>query len=217
MGRDADRSGARVVVPFRSFEAEFELAQGEISPYAQMVRDVTDGVIPSAAEAAGWTVVDCGANVGLFSLFLKDAERVVAVEPNPEVCRRLAANLERNGIDGTVVQAAISGEEGTVRMDFAGPSVLSEIGAGESEVRATTLDTLFAENGLEAIDVLKLDVERHEIEALEGGSQALQAKRVKRIVAEFQDAPALAALDAHLRPLGYARTATGRFNARYEL
>src|SRR5215218_986009 len=59
-------------VSFASFEAEFELSQGEIAPYAQLVADIERGVIPEAAES-GWTVFDCGANVGLFSLFMRDA------------------------------------------------------------------------------------------------------------------------------------------------
>ena len=44
-----------------------------------------------------------------------------------------------------------------------------------------------------------------------------QNGRIRRIVAEFQDQDALAALDAHLAPRGFERVATGPINARFEL
>jgi len=202
---------------FRDFEAEFELSQGEISPYAQVAMDVEAGVIPDRTEARGWTVLDCGANVGLFSLFLKDAERIVAVEPNPDVCARLRRNLDANGVDATVIESAVSDLDGTVKMDFGGPSVLSGIGASGSDVRCASLDALLEETGIGSVDLLKLDVEGHEIEALNGGAGALGGGRIRRIVAEFGDRDALAALDAHLLPLGFERAATGAINARFDL
>src|SRR6185312_16389820 len=129
-------------IPFDSFEASFELSQGEITPYAQMVRDVEGGVIPTGGEIEGWTVLDCGANVGLFSLFSRRARRVVAVEPNPEVNRRLEQNLSSNGVAATVIQAAISDRDGTVKMDFASaPSVLTGIGNSGSDVRSVRIDS----------------------------------------------------------------------------
>ena len=168
-------------------------------------------------QVRDWTVVDCGANVGLFSLFLKEAARVVAVEPNPDVNRRLAMNLESNGVAATVVEAAISDRDGTVKMDFAGPSVLTEIGESGTEVRSVSLDSLFAETKVDSVDLLKLDLEGHEIEALRGGTHALEQGLIKRIVAEFNDADALAALDRHLAAFGFRRVSTGRINARFEL
>lgn len=210
--------GGRIQVPFRTFKAEFELSQGEIAPYAQMVRDLEDGVIPVGSQVRDWTVVDCGANVGLFSLFLKDAARVVAIEPNPSVNRRLKRNLEMNGVTATVIEAAVSSQDGVVKMDFAsGPSVLTEIGESGTDVRSMSLDTIFAEAEVDTVDLLKLDVERHEIDAIRGAAEALGNGRIKRIVAEFVDADALAALDEHLGACGFHRAVTGRFNARFEL
>jgi FkbM family methyltransferase len=183
-----------------------------------MVRDRAEGVIPIGPQVREWTVVDCGANVGLFSLFLKDAARVVAVEPNPAVNRRLKSNLESNGVTATVFEAAISERDGTVRMDFgSGPSVLAGIGENGAEVRSISLDSLLSEAEIDSVDLLKLDLEGHEIDALSGGADALRKGRIKRIVAEFDDAEALAALDEHLAAFGLHRVSTGRINARFEL
>lgn len=221
LGRNGGRlrrgSDGVIRLPFPSFEAEFELSQGEISPYAQMVRDVDEGVIPRQLDASDWTIVDCGANVGLFSLWLGAAKRVIAVEPNPNTFRRLKRNMEINGINATTIQAAVSSADGTVKMDFAGPSVLAEIGETGVEVPSRSLDSLLDELGADSVDVLKLDVEGHEIEALEGAAGSLSGGRVKRIFAEHQDPQALADLDGHLANYGFLRVATGQFNARYEL
>jgi len=162
--------------------------------------------------------VDCGSNVGLFSLFLKEANLIFAIEPNPNVNRRLKRNMEINGINAKVIEAAASDHDGIVRMDFAsGPSVLSEIGVSGVEVRSIKLDSLLTEAGINTVDLLKLDVERHEIEALSGAAEALGRGRIKRIVAEYVDAHALSELDEHLVGFGFHRVATGRFNARFEL
>lgn len=217
-GRLRNVLGGRIRIPFRSFEADFELSQGEIAPYAQMVRDLAEGVIPAGPQVREWTVVDCGANVGLFSLFLKEAARVVAVEPNPEVNHRLKSNLEANDVAATVIEAAVSDRDGVVTMDFAsGPSVLSEIGKSGSEVRSVSLDSLLVETKIGIVDLLKLDLEGHEIEALKGAAGALEQGRIKRIVAEFNDCRALSALDEYLAAFRFHRVATGRFNARFEL
>jgi FkbM family methyltransferase len=182
-----------------------------------MLRDLDSGVIPDGPDLESWTVVDCGANVGLFSLFLRRAKLIVAIEPNPGTNRRLKWNFERNDLSGAVLRAAISDRDGTVKMDFEGPSVLGAIGAGDSEVACLSLETICSEQGIESVDLLKLDVEGHEIEALEGCSALLQQGAVKRIVAEYNDEEALRQLDNYLRERGLQRVATGPFNARYDL
>lgn len=222
LGRDggwsANRFGGSIRLPFPGFEADFELSQGEITPYAQMLRDVDEGVIPRGADTTDWTVVDCGANVGLFSLFLGAAGRVIVIEPNPDTCQRLQRNMDLNDVNATLVQAAVSSSDTTVRMNFAGPSVLAEIGEKGVEVPARRLDSVFSALGVDQIDLLKLDVERHEIPALEGASETLSRRRVKCIVAEHnREAGTLAALDQHLLPYGFRRRATGQVNARFDL
>ncbi len=79
------------------------------------------------------------------------------------------------------------------------------------------LDTLFSDEGIESVDLLKLDVEGHEIQALEGCAATFGRGVVKRIIAEYKDAVALEKLNEHLSPLGFRRTATGLVNARFEL
>src|SRR4051794_32851710 len=83
LGRN--NSDSAINVQFRSFSAEFGLSQGEIAPYTQMLRDIDAGVIPTGSEVNRWNVIDAGANVGLFSLFMRQARQIIAIEPNPRV------------------------------------------------------------------------------------------------------------------------------------
>lgn len=218
-GRLAETLGGTVRIPFRFFEAEFELSEGEIAPYAQMLHDLDEDVIPMGPDLEQWTIVDCGANVGLFSLFLRRANRIIAIEPNPSTNKRLARNFEFNGLNGTVIEAAVSSLDGTAKMNFGRvPSVLAQIGSSGSEVRCLSLDSILERQGVNSVDLLKLDVEGHEIEALEGCEQALARGAIKRIVAEHSGNDSLlAALDRHLFEFGFQRIATGSVNAKYEL
>ena len=52
-------------------------------------------------------------------------------------------------------------------------------------VRLSTLDEYCAEQGIEQIDLLKLDVEGHELAVLRGGQKMIQEGRIKRIQFEY--------------------------------
>lgn len=62
------------------------------------------------------TVVDVGANVGIFTLFVglhNPGVRVVAVEPNPQTHQFLQINARLYGVNATVWPVAISDRDGT--------------------------------------------------------------------------------------------------------
>jgi amino acid adenylation domain-containing protein/FkbM family methyltransferase len=62
-------------------------------------------------------VIDVGANIGLFSLWIQSQSRdcyVVAVEPNPDVLPYLRLNLELNEIDSDICPVAVGEKPGTV-------------------------------------------------------------------------------------------------------
>jgi FkbM family methyltransferase len=125
----------------------------------------------------GWRFIDIGANVGAYALFVAhragpDA-KVLAIEPHPEMLRRLRANVGFNPqAPVTVVQAAVSAADGAVALTMdarnAGRSRIA--GGGDQdervEVPATTLLGLVRAHGLDRIDGLKIDIEGGEPDAL---------------------------------------------------
>lgn len=140
----------------------------------------------------GWRVVDAGAYVGVYTLraarLVGPRGLVAALEPNPLVYPFLRANLALNGLGWAVpLPAAVWSREGwgllRVGESMVNSSLLpgyveymSSI-AGEARVPLVTLREVVGALG--RVDLLKLDVEGAEVEALRGGLEG-----VERVVAE---------------------------------
>jgi len=148
----------------------------------------------SAIEAgsAPFIFLDIGANVGLYALYAEhyaaQAGRDIhthAVEPDLENQRRLTDNVAANGFDITLWPAAISDKAGRLSLtphdDNRGEIKLSNA-ADERAVTVTTLAAIIAQSKLTHIDLLKLDIEGHDLRALrhlfENCEQALYPKRL---------------------------------------
>ncbi|UEM19404.1 FkbM family methyltransferase [Skermanella mucosa] len=116
----------------------------------------------------GFTFVDLGANVGVYSLFVaglagKNA-RVLAVEPQPEIYRRLAFNVAANDL-GTIrtLQCAVADRTGNLDLFIdrgnRGQSSIAMKTGERVSVPCRTLDGLLAEAGFDRVDALKIDIE----------------------------------------------------------
>lgn len=142
----------------------------------------------TAACRSGDTVLDIGANIGITAVMsgaLVGPGRVVAVEPVPETFAHLDANVATSGLDNiTCVNAAIGAAEGTVRLvTRAGSNFAAFVGYQdvlerydgyvEYAARVMTVDRLVEELGLDRVDMMKIDVEGYELEALRGASSTL--------------------------------------------
>jgi FkbM family methyltransferase len=146
----------------------------------------------------GGTCIDVGANIGVFALpFAKrvgDRGTVHAFEPDPANFARLEANAVLNGFDHVVKchQLAVSNASGEVsfyRSDSSesgwGSMVeFKDISVGREIVRAITLDDFLAAEKIEKVDLLKVDVEAHEPELLEGSRRSLGAQVFQFILIE---------------------------------
>ncbi len=150
----------------------------------------------------GETVVDAGANVGLMSNLLAHAVgaggRVVSFEPHPLIQQTLARNVELLANDGLNVvelrRAAVSSSRGTLPLTIdpetfvynKGTASLQDTGGGSS----TDVQTVRLDDELPGpVGVLKLDVEMHEREALEGAGSLLQGRMIRDIVFEEHEPP----------------------------
>jgi FkbM family methyltransferase len=125
-------------------------------------------------------ILDCGANIGLASLFFKrryPAARITAFEADPAIAAMLEENVRRNGAaDVEVVAAAVWTESGevTFRPDGADSGAVASLAGapGTDAIRVPTVrlaDRLAAER----IDLLKLDIEGAETAVLADCAGAL--------------------------------------------
>lgn len=127
-----------------------------------------------AARYRGQNLVfaDVGANIGIHTLFmarvLAPDSPLLAFEPHPKTVRQLQANLRMNKATHVrVVNAAVGDTEGEgllfeLKRSNAGQNTLlgAPDHAGESvRVPVRRLDHVLQEQGIERLDVIKIDVE----------------------------------------------------------
>jgi FkbM family methyltransferase len=137
------------------------------------------------------TIIDAGANVGQSATHLRGFfgnATIHSFEPIPSTFSKLAANTKGD----SAIRAypiALSDHSGTVGMianDFSEASAVTTlVGDSVSTVRAMTLDDFASENGLGPIDLLKVDVEGHELAMLEGARGLISSRRIRAIYIEF--------------------------------
>jgi FkbM family methyltransferase len=137
------------------------------------------------------TVVDFGANIGVFSVWAAQAfhpETLFAVEMEPACFRQLTANIKLNGLDSVIrpIQAAIyesSGKVATQRRMGYNFHELSPHG-GHHLVRSFSFADFLQHTGLQTIDLLKIDIEGAEKYILTSENACLFKERVKYIILE---------------------------------
>ncbi len=176
----------------------------------------------------GRTAIDVGANVGAHTLVMAQAVqdgRVIACEPNPAICVRLSANLALNHLTNVSLhQVAVCGcAEPSLHPHVLFVPTDSRRGQacaslqhhdrylGEAKPTAvwgTTLDSLVGTNGVEAVDLIKIDVEGLEGAVPQGGRNLLLRDRPTLVFEYTRDWWATAgytleAILSDLRALGY--------------
>ena len=144
-----------------------------------------DMLLPMVSRDA--QVWDVGANIGIYAVLLADAApngHVNAFEPVPETHARLVGNIERNGLTTvTVHRVALSDQPGTARMavhpEAHGCDQIGEVeeGAVAIEVGTLTGDDFLAGSPHGDPDVVKVDIEGHEPEFLQGAWGMFERRR----------------------------------------
>ncbi|MEO6719171.1 MAG: FkbM family methyltransferase [Ferruginibacter sp.] len=135
----------------------------------------------SLAEKSA-VIVDIGANTGLYSLVAKakNPEAVVhAFEPFPAIYHKLKKNVDINGFDVHANCLAVSNYTGkaviyTADKDFAySVTVNQNLWVKDSEpikldIETITLKDYIEQHTIDKIDLVKIDVETHEPEVMQG-------------------------------------------------
>jgi len=135
----------------------------------------------------GMTVLDIGAHQGLYTLLASrrvgPSGRVFSFEPSPRERRALRLNLTINSCDNVVVQALALGSQETTANLY----VVDKYNTGYNSlrppnvpeptstiaVRVRTLDNWVAEEKIDRVDFIKLDVEGAELSVLKGARELL--------------------------------------------
>lgn len=167
---------------------------------ADVIREIWEENVYRVTLSDCWgTVVDAGANIGVFALFaaLHGAERVVAVEPEPDNAIILAANIAASP-QVSHRSVALWNEKGHVSMapSQGGTQVNAD---GPLTIPSLALADLFAEESISECSILKMDIEGSEYMVLSATPSDLLA-RVHYLTMEFHatDAATFGALVAKL-------------------
>jgi FkbM family methyltransferase len=131
----------------------------------------------------GLVIYDVGAFHGILTLFFASrAARVVAYEPNEVNHARLIENVRLNNLQNVLVRKfGIGSQPGSGMLRFSvamagGGSLDPEASAPVSQrVEITTLDQDITASVLPAPDLIKIDIEGWELEALRGARATLDA------------------------------------------
>lgn len=220
LGRGTERArrqrffdSARTLTPFVGVEIDglvYIVSTADQAPGGRLfsARSKSEfGVLSrAAAEVPNRGVfLDVGANIGTSALpALRYFERVLAVEAEPLNARQLRANAALNQLQErvTVVEAACSDEPGEVELRLSagkhgGHSIRSaKPGSTMLTVRATTIDQVIAEHGLQPVDLglVWMDVEGYEDRVLAGAAAVLAARVPMVIEARGRTGVALGAM-----------------------
>jgi FkbM family methyltransferase len=157
-------------------------------------------------------VFDVGANTGVYALVAKSVQpnaQVLAFEPVPSIAEKLRANCRMNAFDVEVQQVAISNEDGTGSLHLPPSEVPLAASMAESvktwdriDVATRRLDTVIRERRLDRLDLVKLDVEGWEPQALEGLGSYLATYRPDLLI-EILSIEAARRVEDLLRGLEY--------------
>lgn len=177
---------------------------------------------------SGAVFVDIGANAGIYSFWahccLKGEGRIIAVEPDLEMVRRIEFNVGTNGLrDIELCHTALSDHEGIVALQInpnqrGTNSLAPKEDTGPeariaTEVPLTTLSALMQMKKVTHIDVLKIDIEGHEEVVLSHFFRSAPQPLWPRVViSEFKHTGEDRVVEL-LAGYGYRRTGTTRLNS----
>jgi FkbM family methyltransferase len=150
--------------------------------------------------ATAHTIFDVGANVGVYSLLAAASNpdaQIHAFEPSSDVAAALLRNVRMNHFQSiTVNVVAVADTSGKIYLhpctgdsgDNEGMNfVLQEGAEGSLLTDSMSLDDYCSQHGIDHIDLLKLDIEGGEHDALIGARRLLEAQSIDCIFMELSD------------------------------
>ena len=189
-------------------DAEQRNFNTEIAPYFRSIAPSTEPLV----------IVDAGAACGLFSLatcFFFPAAVIWAFEPSERQRILLARNLKLNGMDGRIriTPFALWNYEDCLSFRTHGAmSSLREVSglpshlAFTESVQTVSLDVWTKRSKLRRLDLIKMDIEGAEIEALEGAGEVLRQYHPRLLIQAYHQRDGVRTFERcarYLTPFGY--------------
>jgi len=139
-----------------------------------------------ASVDVDYTLLDCGANYGYWSVLVSSApygsHKAIAIEPSAQNFPKLANNARLNGNRFETLKCAIGATRGVARLSGTKHEAFSIVGDQQDgeEVPVIALDSLLDEGRISGDGkyLIKLDVEGVEIDAIRGGKRLLRGDSV---------------------------------------
>ena len=179
--------------PGRIRMMDYDVRYSDLLSFCPQWEDIfVKGTLAFASASPAPRILDCGANVGLASLFFHRAypeARITAFEADPALFAILDANLRANGAGSVEARhAALWTSTGALTFQCEG-SDSGMIGTlpGAVDGRATTVPSLRLRDVLDEgpVDLLKLDIEGAEDDVLADCEPVLH--RVKALVMDLHE------------------------------
>lgn len=157
----------------------------EFRPPADQEAVARDIFVHDHAIRPGTVILDIGAGVGGEAVALSRAAgprgRVHCIEAHPTVFRCLQQAIALNHLDNvTAHHLAIGAEAGTIQIESALDGHISNsvmTGQGDVDVPMQALDDFCREQRIDQVELLKMNIEGAEIDALRGMPQFLDRTR----------------------------------------
>ena len=131
-------------------------------------------------------LIDCGCNYGFYSFYtasLSDQNSVIAIEASPTTAQDFEKNINLNKLDNIVlINSAISNIDNTVvnfnesKNDWESSLTHNEFDEKKiNKIRTQKIDTIIKNKKLDFYSlIIKLDIEGHELQALEGAKNTIK-------------------------------------------
>ena len=142
---------------------------------------------------AGETHLDVGAEVGLYTLLAASCGATVfSFEPDPNNRRFLGRNLRANELAATVIPEGawnkpevVSWRSQTAMSSIPGVGMLSTELPALDHIRVDTIDHLVERMRIPRVNVIKMDIEGAEIEAIRGAQKTITTHRPLMLIEAY--------------------------------
>ena len=142
------------------------------------------------------TILDIGANIGITAQYFADYGKVYSVEPSKEHFNCLYEMIKFNGLQDKIVpiNKALYIKDGKLplfhnvnRTMFSLHAAVNDNSTPPEEVDCITIDSIFKENDIKHVDLMKLDVEGSEVEIISSTGFKEVCNKIDLIILEIHD------------------------------